>query len=137
MPHFKCQTELFHSTNLPSLCRRLFSIGLFVPYCTNLFKNVHLSVKGQEHPHRQWAPLLFSYSKRMNRLLLHLVCCTAKSFPTVILPLMDFEPSWDTAGNTLYYPTWPCTPPTICPSICLRWITLPSLLTETGSSVQE
>lgn len=48
--HFKCQTELFHSTNLPSLCRRLFSIGLFVPYCANLFKT-HTSLKKAKNTH--------------------------------------------------------------------------------------
>lgn len=88
MPHFKCQTELFHSTNLPSLCRRLFSIGLFAPYCTNLFLNVHLAGKDQEHPHRQWELLLFSCSMEMNRLLVNLVCGTVKCF------LIVFSPWW-------------------------------------------
>ena len=72
--------------NLPSLCRRLFSIGLFMPYCTNLFLNTHLAGKGQEHPHRKWALLLFSCSNWMNRLLFHLVCCTVKRLPIIFFP---------------------------------------------------
>lgn len=86
MPYFKCQTELFHSTNLPSLCRRLFSIGLFMPYCTNLFLNLHLARKGQKHPHRQWALLLSSCSKWMNKFLFHLVYYTVKCFTITFLP---------------------------------------------------
>lgn len=125
MPHFKCQTELFHSTNLPSLRRRLFSIGLFVPYCTNLFLNVHLAWKGQNthtdsgHCYFFLAPSgwIDSYSIWYVALL------------SVSQSLFSLDGHWVFLGHSrqqsLYSPTWRCTPPAICPSICLPLIILP------------